>query len=74
MGNSESERVWVDVHDQTEPPPLAPGQRITFQGILVANTPETLERAGGGGAGDRAQLERQGYHVDVPSDTIRTVE
>lgn len=71
VGNSEAERVWVDVHDDSEPPPLAAGQRISFRGTLVPNTAATLERAGGGGAGDRAQLEGQGYHVDVPSETIR---
>lgn len=72
VGNSGAERVWVDVHDQGEPPrPLAPGHRIRFQGELVANRPETLERAGRGGPDDRAQLERQGHHVDVESRTIQ---
>ncbi len=71
VGNSEADRVWVDVHDESEPPQLAAGQRISFQGTLVPNTAQTLERAGGGGADDRAQLEGQGYHVDVPSEGIR---
>lgn len=72
VGSSRSERVWVDVHDQTGPPPrLVPGQRISFQGTLVANTPETLERAGRGGVGERAQLERQGHHVDVEGRKIQ---
>lgn len=73
VGNSRAERVWVDVHDETEPPEVVAGQRITFQGTLVPNTPSTVERAAAGGAGDRAQLERQGYHVDVAGGTIRPV-
>lgn len=72
VGNSRAERVWADVHDETGiAPRLVPGQRISFQGRLVANTPETLERAGRGGAADRAQLERQGHHVDVEGGTIQ---
>jgi len=74
VGNSPTERVWVDVHDETDAAPrLVPGQRISFQGRLVANTPATLERAGRGGAAERAQLERQGYHVDVEGGSIQTV-
>ncbi|MDQ4068539.1 MAG: sigma-70 family RNA polymerase sigma factor [Actinomycetota bacterium] len=73
VGNSRTERVWVDVHDQSEPPGLVVGQRITFQGTLVANTADTLDRAGAGGASDREQLERQGYHVDVTADAIHPV-
>jgi len=72
VGESGSERVWVDVHDQTErPQQLDPGQRISFQGRLVANTPDTVERAGRSGPADRAQLERQGHHVDVEGGTIQ---
>ena len=72
VGSSPTERAWVDVHDQTAPPQqLVPGQRISFQGRVVANTPETLERAGGGGPGDRADLERRGYHVDVEGGTVQ---
>ncbi len=74
VGDSETDRVWVDVHDQTLPPPeLAPDQRVSFQASRSANTPETLETAGRGGATDRAQLERQGYHLDVRGETIRLV-
>ncbi len=72
VGSSRAERVWVDVHDQAEPSPqLVPGQRISFEGTLVANTPQTLERAGRAGPEDRAQLERQGYHVDVEGPMIQ---
>ena len=73
VGNSRAERVWVDVHEESEPPRLVAGQRITFQGTLVANTAETLDRAGAGGATDRDQLERQGYHVDVSAEAIHPV-
>lgn len=72
VGNTPEERVWVDVHDQTgSPPRVTPGMRVSFQGTLTPNTPETLERAGGGGPADRAQLERQGYHIDLLAETIR---
>ena len=72
VGGSRAERVWVDVHDESAPAPeLAPGQRITFEGKLVGNTAETLEQAGRGGADDRAQLERQGHHIDVAGERIQ---
>jgi RNA polymerase sigma factor (sigma-70 family) len=72
VGSSQSDRVWVDLHEQAElSPPLVAGERVSFLGRLVANTPETLERAGQGGPEDRAQLEQQGYHVDVVDQTLR---
>ena len=72
IGDSPRERVWVDVEDQPRSPAeIAPGRRISFEGRLTPNTPETLERAARGGPGDRGQLERQGYHVDVSGGTIR---
>ena len=72
VGSSPAERVWVDVQDDSGTvPELAPDQRINFEGTLVANTAETLERAGRGGAEDRAQLERQGHHIDVAGGTIQ---
>ncbi|MDQ3979761.1 MAG: sigma-70 family RNA polymerase sigma factor [Actinomycetota bacterium] len=72
VGNSRGERVWVDLHDQAgTAQEITPGRRISFQGTLTPNTPETLQRAERGGAGDRAQLERQGYHIDTSAATIR---
>ena len=72
VGSSRAERVWVDVHDEGGAvPELAPGQRINFEGTLVANTAETLEQAGRGGPEDRGQLERQGHHIDVAGETIQ---
>ncbi len=72
VGSSQSERVWVDLHEQGDlSPPLTAGERVTFVGILVANTPETLDRAARAGSADRAQLEQQGYHVDVVDQTLR---
>ena len=72
VGGSRAERVWVDVHDERAPAPeLTPGQRVNFEGKLVANTAETLEQAGRGGPDDRAQLQRQGHHIDVAGETIQ---
>ncbi len=65
LGESPAERVWVDLHEAEPSRPIAAGQRVSFRGRLVPNTAETLDRAGAGGPNDRAQLERQGYHVDV---------
>lgn len=71
VGESREERFWVEVDDSAAPPPrLVPGQRISFHGKLTANHAETLARAGGAPA-DRAQLERQGYHIDVSAEAIQ---
>ena len=72
VGESETDRVWVDVHDQTLPPQqLDPEQRVSFRASISVNTEETLETAGRGGPNDRAQLERQGYHLDVRGEAIQ---
>ena len=72
VGDSTGKRVWVDVHDPAgSPQQITTGKRVSFQGTLTPNTPDTLERAGRGGPGDRAQLERQGYHIDVSAATVR---
>lgn len=72
LGPSAAERVWDDVHQQPEPPRLAVGQRVSFRGRVVANTPETLETAGRSSPADRAHLERQRHHVDVEGGTLRS--
>ena len=72
VGESPDDRVWVDVHDQTgAPEPLTPGRRVSFEATLSANTATTLEAAGAAGSQGRAQLERQGYHLDVAGDTVQ---
>ncbi len=73
VGGAPAERVWVDVHDNAEPPRLTAGQRVSFRGTVVANTPETLETAGRSSPGDRAQLEQQGFHIDIAGDTLQPI-
>lgn len=70
VGESREERVWVEVDDSAAPPPrLVPGQRVSFHGKLTANHARTLDPVGAAPA-DRAQLERQGYHIDVSAEAI----
>ncbi len=71
VGESREERVWVEVDENNAPPPrLVPGQRVSFDGRLTANHAATLEQVGEA-PGDRAQLQRQGYHIDVSAHAIQ---
>ena len=66
VGTSGADRVYVELDDRAGTPPgVAVGQRVSFVGRLVANTPEHVDELGVTDAPDRAQLERQGHHLDV---------
>ncbi len=72
VGSSGSDRVYVELEAEPDPSRrVAVGQRVSFVGRLVANTPEHLGQLGVTAPADRAQLERQGHHVDVAAPALR---
>jgi hypothetical protein len=72
VGSSEADRVYVELDARADPSrAVAVGQRVSFVGRLVANTPEHLGELGVTAPADKAQLERQGHHVDVAAPALR---
>ncbi len=72
VGSSEADRVFVEIEGRAQPAQrVRAGQRVSFVGELVANTPQHLDELGVTAGADRAQLERQGHHVDVADHALR---
>jgi hypothetical protein len=46
------------------------GQLLTFTGQVTANTPGFLAQVALPGDEDRADLQRDGYHLEVDSRTV----
>ncbi len=72
VGTSDADRVFVEVEGGAAASPrVAVGQRVSFVGRLVPNTPEHLEELRVVDPGDKAQLARQGHHIDVADQALR---
>lgn len=72
VGTAPVDRVWVQLTGTPESPArVQPGQRISFQGLMVPTPPDFANRVGVDGGEGAAQLEGQGVHIEVPASAIR---
>ena len=67
-------RIWVQFVGSAESPvQVKVGQLLTFTAQVTANTPSFLSRVGLDVDGGRAELERDGYHLQVDPRAVRVV-
>jgi len=67
-------RIWVQFVGSAESPvQVKVGQLLTFTAQVTANTPSFLSRVGLDVDGGRAELERDGFHLQVDSRAVRVV-
>jgi hypothetical protein len=66
VGTSPTDRVWVTLIDDAEPPyTIALGDKVNFVGKVVANPPSFAASAGLSAADGAAQLDTQAAHIEV---------
>ena len=67
-------RIWVQFVGSAESPvQVKVGQLLTFTARVTANTSSFLSRVGLDVDGGRAELERDGYHLQVDPRAVRVV-
>jgi hypothetical protein len=67
-------RVWVQFSGAQESRVrVTPRQALTFTGRVMPNTPAFLSTVGLAVENGRAELEGDGYHLEVDPDTVRVV-
>ncbi|HEX8099798.1 MAG TPA: hypothetical protein VF660_06310 [Actinomycetota bacterium] len=70
VGKSRGERVFVHLLTAGESPAhVRPGSRVTFLGVVRRNPQRTLSLGVTDGEGERLLL-REGYHIEVPEQTL----
>jgi RNA polymerase sigma factor (sigma-70 family) len=69
-----SSRVWVQLEETSESPfSIQPGQRVALQGVIRLNPPNFTGTVGVSAQEGAAELDRQGFHLQVRQDQVRLI-
>ena len=73
VGANRSNRVWVQLTGTSGESPykVKSGDSVTFTGKITKNSPGFARAAGLTPTEGRAQLDKQGYHIDVPKSVLK---